>query len=581
MRFAKAGCLGALWLLTLQPAWAEIKVRVEGLEEAEAANVESRLAIRAAADREDLDEPAVRGLHQRAEADIRLALQPFGYYQPVVQSWLSGSGENWRARYRIDPGPRTLIQRVDLVVEGEARELPAVQEVLQRPRLRVGDGLLHERYEDAKTRLQQAAYNGGYLDAAFTRAELRVQPSAQSAEVLLTLDSGPRYYFGEVTLETQGLDEPFLRNYLKLTPGEPFDPQKVLATQFALTDLDYFQTVEIIPERDRMDAEHRIPLTVRTTSRPRRRYELGPGYGTDTGARLTSAVEFRRIGERGHKLRAEARLSEIKNTFGGEYRIPLGTSTGESVSFTATSTSEKLVDDGESLKYTLGASLTRVPGKWRRRLYLEYAHEDSLIAGERDSSDLFIPGMSLNRGETDDPIHTRKGWSVFGDVHGASKLALSTTSFLQLRGQARGALPMGDRMRLLGRVELGATFVEAFSDLPASQRFFAGGDQSVRGYSYQSLGPRDENGLVVGGRFLTTFSVEAEYLFRGSWRDWGAAAFFDSGGADDDPWPQPSSGVGVGGRYRAPIGYINVDLAHPLDGERSGVRLHVSVRVGL
>src|SRR5262249_37909907 len=129
--------------------------------------------------------------------------------------------------------------------------------------------------------------------------------------------------------------------------------------------------------------------------------------------------------------------------------------------------------------------------------------------------------------------------------------------------------------------ELGASFVEDFSELPASQRFFAGGDQSVRGYSYQSLGPRDDKGVVVGGRYLTTASIEAEYAFRRDWRNWGMAAFFDAGGADDDPWPTMFRGVGVGARYRAPIGYFNVDVAHPLDGDRSGVRLHISVRVGL
>ena len=573
---------GPILLLALAlPAAAGIKVSIEGLPSAEHDNVEGRLTIKAAAGRQDLDEILVRSLHQQADKDIRRALQPYGYYEPKIHAELSGAAPDWRAVYRIEPGPRTLITHIEIAVVGEARDFDTVKEVLANLRMREGDPLLHENYESAKVRLQQAAYDSGFLDAAYTLAELRVAPAALSAEIYLMLDSGPRYYFGQTRIEAQGLDEEFVRNYVQIEPGAPFNGRQVLETQFALTDLDYFQSVEIIPLREEMSEDRRIPLLIHTAPRPRRRYEFGGGYGTDTGARLSSAAEFRRIGDKGHKLRGEARLSERKNTFGGEYRIPMGRKPGESISLTGTSTSEKFTDGGESLKYSAGVSLSRVPGSWQRRLYLQFDHEESLISGAFDTSDLLIPGMSLNRGETDDAIHTRRGWNIFADVHGANRVALSTASFLQVHGLLRGAWPLGTRVRLLGRAELGANFVHALDQLPVSQRFFAGGDQSVRGYAYQSLGPRDAKGRVTGGKYLTALSIESQYQFGGGWRNWGVAAFMDAGGAADTPGPKLSRGVGAGLRYRAPIGYINVDLAHPLDGGSKGVRLHISVRVGL
>jgi translocation and assembly module TamA len=170
------------------------------------------------------------------------------------------------------------------------------------------------------------------------------------------------------------------------------------------------------------------------------------------------------------------------------------------------------------------------------------------------------------------------GWSLFVDVHGAHEAYVSDVSFLQGRTLLRGALPLGQRARLLLRAEFGASLVAEFDELPASQRFFAGGDQSVRGYSYQSLGPTDAEGKVIGGKFLTTYSVEAEYRIAGNW---GAAVFADAGGADDDPAPALSRGVGAGLRYRAPIGTVQLDLAHPLDGDEHGVRPHIGIRVGL
>jgi translocation and assembly module TamA len=579
------GLLAAVLLLAAGAARAaDVEVRVDGLSGPEQTNVENRLSLRAAAERgeETLDEWRVRNLHQQADSEIRTALQPYGYYQPRIESSLSGGGEHWQAHYRIDPGPRVHLTAVDVEVTGEARDFPAVRAVLADLQLRPGEPLLHERYEQEKARLQQAAYNGGYLDAAYVRAELRVTPALQAAEVLLTLDSGPRYYFGEIRLDTQGLDEAFLRNYVKMESGRPFDPQKVLETQFVLGDLDYFQNVEMVPLREEMDEQRRIQVEIRTTPRPRRRYEIGLGYGTDTGARLTTAVEARRIGNSGHKLRGEMRLSELKNTYGGEYRIPLGDKPGESLSFTGTRADEKFVDGGDSLKYTLGASLARVPGDWRRRLYLEYAYEESRIADVPDTSNLLIPGVSFNRTDSDDPIHARQGWSLFADVHGANKALLSSASFLQARGLLRLAWPLGPRARLLGRVELGATLVEELSELPASQRFFAGGDQSVRGYAYQSLGPRDSEGRVIGGEFLSTFSIETDYRFAGRLRNWGVAACADAGGAGDDPGPPLFKSVGAGVRFWAPIGNVNLDLAHPLDSDDGrSVRLHISVRVGL
>ena len=109
----------------------------------------------------------------------------------------------------------------------------------------------------------------------------------------------------------------------------------------------------------------------------------------------------------------------------------------------------------------------------------------------------------------------------------------------------RGVLPLGARARLLLRSEFGASGIDEFNALPPSQRFFAGGDQSVRGYAYQSLGPTDADGKVIGGKFLSTYSVEAEYRV---WGNWGAAVFADAGGADDDPHPFLARGVGAGVR---------------------------------
>lgn len=573
--------MGAVLLIgmsALAPA-AEVRVQIEGLSGVERDNVQARLSLRtrAAAEKDGLDEAQIRRLHLRAESEIRQALQPYGYYTPGIEGSLEEGAGGWTARYRVDLGPPTKIAELDLRFEGEGAAYAPLAERLRRAPLGLDERLLHANYETTKKRMSDAALASGFLDARWVRSELVVKPEQAQARVYLHLETGPRYFFGPVTIRQEGLDPELIERYVVIREGEPFDPQALLALQFRLSDLGYFQAVEIEPQRELVDEQRRIPVLVSTSPRARSKYNFGVGYGTDTGARVSVGSEWRRLNHQGHTLETDFRLSEIKNTLGGTYRIPLGSDPSESLSFNAITETEKL-DDGDTLKYVIGASLNRTPGESTRRLYLEYTHEESDFGDTVATADLFTPGVSFTRSATDDPVDTRRGWYLFGDVHGALNKFLSNSSFLQGRAIARGVYPLTRRVRLLGRAELGYSLVEQFSELPASQRFFAGGDQSVRGYRYQSLGPRDADGNVIGGRYLNVFSIESEYRV---WQNWGAALFLDAGGADDHPGPTLAKGVGAGLRYRAPIGSLQLDLAHPMDENESGIRVHIGVRVGV
>jgi len=563
-------------ILFTAPAWADVAVSVTGLSGDELDNVEQRLSIMTLKDRKDFDELLVQRLHQQSESDIRSALQPFGYYTPTITGTLSGGPKDWKAHYDIQPGPRTHLRDIDIAVDGEAADFPAVHDLLPKLPLHKGDALLHSHYENAKTQLLQAAYAGGFLDAHYTTSELRIDPETQSADVELKLSSGPRYFFGPITIEQKDLDPQLVERYITINEGDPFDPQKVLKTQFALTDLGYFQTVVIEPVRKEEKDRH-IPIVIHTSPRPRARYQIGGGYGTDTGPRATAGLELRRLNDAGHKFTSTLQLSKIQSTFTNEYRIPLGHSPIDSLSFTA-ATNYELLPTGDDSKYTLGASLNRSPGRWQRRIYVDFLHERTNLDGAPSSSNLIMPGISFTRGEYDDPIHTRRGWFGFVDVHGADTALLSTATFIQVHGILRGAYPLGDRLTLFARAEMGASFTPDFQELPPSQRYFAGGDQSVRGYAYQSIGPRNAAGDVVGGKYLSVFSIEPDIRL---FQNWSVAVFYDLGGVDDRPAPRLLGGVGAGARYRAPFGEVKVDLAHPLSGDSSGIRLHIGVRVGL
>ncbi|MCX7072958.1 MAG: autotransporter assembly complex protein TamA [Gammaproteobacteria bacterium] len=575
-------------LLMSLPARAGIDVRVKGLGPDERDNAYAKLSIlefakRTDADQGHYDQADVERLFRQGEREIQEALRPYGWYNATVTTKLSGSAPDWVAEYRVNAGPLTAISTIDIELTGEGAEEAALVRYRSRTwPLKLGERIKHEDYEALKTRIVQTAYSLGLLDAKLTRRELRIDVPKNSAEVLLTLDTGRRYYFGDVTIVQDGdklLRDAFLRRYLTFEPGEPYDPAKVLSTQFAFSDLDYFQTVDIESRKDEAtDASPRIPMVISTTERAPRSYRFGLGFGTDTGPRASVGADFRRLNTLGHKLRTDLRVSQRISTVVAEYRIPVGIVPSDSVSITSQALTQDFSDVKETL-YRIGTSYNRRGKRWQRRIYLEYTFDEYTIKDSpQRQSKLLVPGISIDRTEGDDPIFPRAGWYAFADAHGGSNALLSDTNFVQGTIKLRGLLELRRGLQLRVRADQGATWVGSFDNLPPSQRFFAGGDGSVRGYSFQSLGPRDANGRVIGGRYLTTASTELDWFFL---REYGIAAFVDAGGADDTPLVALSLGAGLGVRYRAPFGAFALDLAHPFDADQSPVRLHLGVQVGL
>jgi translocation and assembly module TamA len=206
---------------------------------------------------------------------------------------------------------------------------------------------------------------------------------------------------------------------------------------------------------------------------------------------------------------------------------------------------------------------------------LDLKRERSEIAGERQDAVLVIPGVTWSRVYAEDDAHALGDYRLGVDLHGGSTALGSDVSFVQLRldGKLIVAAPWRGG-RLLGRLELGTTWTDDFGALPVSERFFAGGDQSIRGYAWKSLGPVGSSGKVVGGRNLAVGSLEYEHYFTDKW---GVALFQDIGYAFDAASDPFYRGRGIGLRWRSPIGTVRLDVAQAQDGSREPWRLHFVV----
>ena len=518
-------------------------------------------------------EAELRRLHRLARKEIRQALQPYGYYEPEIDTRLEYLDETWVASYRIDTGPATFIEDVSVQVTGDGENEPAILAALEGSKLNAGNQLLHSEYDGTKQSLLRAALAAGYLDATYSRAELRVRPEIRQARIDLQLDTGPRYYFGPFTIQQDILDREFVRRYIHFREGEPFDRERLLKLQVALGDSGYFSQVEVQTQRDEALDQH-IPVVIKTTPARPRQYAWGLGFGTDTGPRVSMGVRFRRINELGHSILADTRVSMISHSVGLQYKVPVGNLVSDSLVYKAGADFEDVGGDGNTNRYTLGANYNREWGPVQRRLYVNFKYEDYSVGDDNEITQNMIPGVTLSQLRADDVLFPRKGYSWSVDLRGAAGV-ISDTRFLRAETTGQFAYPLGSRGRLLARTRLGATGVREFRKLPASERYFACGDHSERGYGYQKLAPRDRSGDVVGGRYLASGSLELDYLFVGNF---GGAVFVDAGNADDDFLPSLEVGAGAGLRWRSPVGMLRIDVAHPFDtNSNDDYRIHVSI----
>lgn len=554
-----------------------LTVEIEGVSGELRSNVEAFLRLLPLTDpNADLPgEARLRWLHQRAEEDIRDALQPFGHYRPEIDSELTATPEGWLARYRIDPGPPLPLAELDLRISGSGADDPAFRSQLDRPALVVGQTLDHRRYERLRTNLQAVATDRGYFDARFSRSRILIDLEAYQATVVIHYDTGERYRFGEVDFRNGALLPSFLQRFVGLEPGQPYSASALLQLQTDLTNSEYFDLVLINASPETAE-DFEIPIIVDLTMRSRSKYTFGLGYATDTGARGRAGVERRWVNRRGHKFEAQALASQIRYGVGTVYTIPGADPRNDAYLLRARIDGEDS-SRKDSITGAVGVSRRFQRNQWSHLLSLDYQWERFTAgAADRRTSRLLMPSARSSWISADDRLQVRRGRSVTLELRGASDAVLSDVTFLQGSVGARWIQALDDKNRILLRGQAGTTMIEdrQFPLLPTSIRFFAGGDSSVRGYALDSIAPRDAQGRVVGGRHLLVGSIEFDHRFRDNW---SVAAFVDTGDAFDNEAPDFRTGAGIGLRWQSPVGPVKLDLAHGFDNPGDSFRIHFSL----
>ncbi|HEX5339295.1 MAG TPA: autotransporter assembly complex family protein [Gammaproteobacteria bacterium] len=552
----------------------QIEVEIQGVSGDLQKNVLAYLSIETYHDSANLTQSLVDRLNARAPSEIRKALEPYGYYDAQVVADLTATASGWHAKYVITPGIPVRIRKVDIQLSGAGKDDDAFKDYLGKLPLKSGDQLNQPAYENIKQQLQDLAAHRGYIDAHFTDNVLRVDPPEHWADIELRFDTGLRYYFGAVTFTQDFMQPAFLQRYVSFKPGDPYDANQLLNLQYALSDSDYFGSVDIQVLRKQAGPDRRIPIQITLTPRKRNRYSLGLGYGTDTGPRTTLVWENRRLNGLGHRLGAQLEYSRILETAQLNYSIPLANPAWQQLRYSLATTRQEL-GDGIAYTNTLGVNRNTVLGGWGENQYLNLEQDRSESDTGTIDTRLLVPGLTFNRGTSDNPTYPTRGYRASVDLRGSSDALGSDTSFLQTHLSAKLIFSLTDTTRLLLRGELGATAVSNFAELPLSQRFYTGGDQSVRGYAYNSIGPRDSSGNVLGGKNLLVGSLELDHRLGPVF---GVAAFVDAGNVTNSFQASLEKGAGLGLRWRTPVGVVRFDVAHPIKRpDLDHYRIHISI----
>ena len=527
----------------------------------------------------DLALDEIQRLVAAAPQQIRDLLATEGYFSPLIKVELLTSGTRPLARIQVELGSPTLISIVDIrfvgaIADGATGQRERMVRLRQNWSLSEGAPFREADWDVAKAALLKNLLARDYPAARLVQSEARIDPGQHSAALTIEADSGPAFTFGDVQIVG-------LRRYPRdriarldpITPGEPYSQSRLNALQARLQDSGYFKSVFATIDVDPVHPLG-VPIRVDVSEIERRRLALGGGFSTDTGARLQLKFTDRNFLGQGWGLDSELRVDQKTRLAAIEITLPTLASGWLPVfggRFERTDIAGEVSD-----KLRLDARVSDPDKNNQPALGVSYLAERQHIADATGSGRHALIATSVyTRRRVDNLLNPRRGYVASIELDAGVRGLLTTQNLLRGVGRVTWLQPWSHQWKTLLRAQVGQVFEADRTTVPGDLLFRTGGDQTVRGYSYESLGV-SENGAVVGGRVLAVASAELIYQIT---PQWGAAVFQDAGNAADR-WRdfRFAFGTGFGARWRSPIGPVNLDLAFA-DQTRKP-HLHFSVGYG-
>ena len=518
-----------------------------------------------------------------ARERVERGLVALGYYRPEIDMETRRSEPLWHMDIRVQPGEPVRIHNVSLQILGQGADDPAFTQLISDSGIGAGDVLHHGHFEAFRSRILSLGQQRGYLDGAFVVSRVEVQADAGRADVILHYDSGVRYRFGDVQHNEDLADEELLDALMPFAEGDYFLQSDLQSFQRQLQQTRFFAGVTVRPLLQER-AEGRVPVLVVLTPAKRHSFNVGVGYSTDTEERISATWTTPRINRHGHSQVTRIEYSGVNPSGRTTYNIPLRHPLNDVLQLWGR-TEENEFGDLDSQQDELGVRREKRKGSWIYSYSLRGLSESWEVLSASRTNDYLLLGASLSRrtfrGSIIDPSG---GFSQLYTVEVANEDVGSDVDLVRFTSNLRYVFTPFPRHRVVTRAELGVVEIASGDrvDLAPSLNFFAGGNQSIRGFSYQSVGNEidvvrangDKKTLVVGGDRLATGSLEYQYYFTENWR---GALFADGGDAFDDGEFDFNYGAGFGIHYISPIGAVRVEFAQDLSEDNPDWQLHLTV----
>ncbi|HBC3837557.1 autotransporter assembly complex protein TamA [Vibrio parahaemolyticus] len=554
-------------LVVSQSAYADVSLKLKGIDGALEDNVKAYLSSIP-----EKDYSTSLRFQARLDQSITEALNALGYYHAKISYSISEGNDELIVN--IHKGLPVKIKVMDVVISGEAKEDEEFANLIAKSPLKVGRILNQGEYDSLKSGIRNLALQRGYFNGDFKLNKLEVIPELNEANVRLHYDSGIRYHFGPVEITGSQIWENRVESMRPFEIGEPYLVSDVGEYNQNLSNTDWFSSVFVEPDLSKLEDGRELPIKVSLAPAAKNQIETGIGYSTDTGVRGTLKWKKPWVSARGHSFNTALSLSKPEQTITAGYKIPLDDVLRE---YYQLQFGLKHLDnrDTESLESNLAVERHWLTdGGWHKTVYVRHLYENFSQGLQDDGVQFVLPGATFSR------TRVRGGsMPMWGDkqsvtVEYGDPALLSETRVLRLLGRSSWIRGIGENHRGLFRLEGGANITEEFEKLSPSLRFFAGGDNNIRGYGYESISPVDESGALTGAKYILSSTLEYQYRVYGNW--W-AATFYDIGDAFNDT-PEWKSGAGVGIRWASPVGPVSFDFAWGLDEKPNNeFRFHFSL----
>jgi len=419
----------------------------------------------------------------------------------------------------------------------------------------------------------------GHPLAQLGKREVIADHPSRTVEVTLSVEAGPVADYGPTSVQgTNTMDPEFTAYMAGLPEGQRYSPEEIDDARDRLMALGVFNSVAV-REAAALNAAGEIPIDVTVTERKMRYFGFGATYSSTDGGGIEGYWGHRNLFGQAESLRLEGAISGV----GRDSDL---TNAGE-LDYNAAIMFEKPGVLGPPSKFT--AKLRTVfehPDAYDRfavggsigltydinkvhslsaGLSIDFSRITDAFVTDKDYLLVSLP-LQYVFDNRDDKLNPTKGFRALGFAEPTYDM-LNGNTFLKMRaeGSTYLALDSADRMILAGRLAGGSIVGASLEDVPADRRFYAGGGGSVRGYAYQGVGPKDADGVPIGGLSYAEGSLEARLAITDTI---GIVPFVDAGTVSLDELPDFSDvkvGAGVGLRYLTPFGPLRIDAAIPLN----------------